>query len=172
MRDLSRSGDIGRRAHPGLVTEQSPFNALHQRRTDASAQRLLPTEGIRYDQLDDPDEMPGVEQYDPQCQHDIPERHHRNDHAAYARDLADSAEDDPQGQQRQHDAHHRGIETESSFPGRTNGVALHRIECEAERHRNQHREAESHPAQAQPLLHVVSRAADIGIAAAALVQLG
>ena len=168
---MGRGGDVRGRTHTGLVAEKSPLDALHQRRADRASQRLLPAESVGDDQFQHFGQPPEVEQHDAQRQHDVPQRHNRDDHAADTRNAPYAAEDDEQRQRREHDAHPHTIGAESSLPRGADRVALHRVEGESEGHGDQHGEQHAHPPPPETAFHVVGRAADERVPAAAFVKL-
>lgn len=172
MRDMGRGGDIGRGTHARLVAEQPPLDALHQRGSHAAAHRLLPAESVGDDQLHDFGQPPEIEEHHAQRKGDIPQRHDRDHHPAHAGDAVNAAEDNAQRQQRQGDADPMVVEAESALPCGADRIALHRIEGEAERDGDQYGKDHAHPAPAQSPFHIIGRTADIGIPAAAFVELG
>ena len=169
---MGRCGYVRRRAHARLVAEPAALDALHERCAGTAAQRLLPTEGIGDDQLHDLGQPPEIEEHDAQRKDDISQCHDRDDHPAHPGDTVDASEDDQQREQRQAGADPMVVEAESTLPGRADRVALHRVEGETECHGDQHGEEDAHPAFAQSAFHVVGRAADKGVFALYLIQLG
>ena len=171
VRDVGRGRDVRRRAHAGLVAEEPPLDALHQRRPDRAARRRAPAEGVREDQLQHLGKPPEVERHDPQREQDVSQRHDRDDHAADARNAVDTAEDDQQRQCRDGGADPEVIQPEGALPGGADRVALHGVEGEAEGYGDQHGEQHAHPALSESVLHVVGRATDEGVLSAAFVEL-
>ena len=148
-----------------------PAERMMERRADRAAQRLLPAESVGDDQFQHFGQPPEVEQHDAQRQHDVPQRHNRDDHAADTRNAPYASEDDEQRQRREHDAHPHMIGAESSLPRGADRVALHRVEGESEGHGDQHGEQHAHPPPPEAAFHVVGRTADERVPAAAFVKL-
>nr|DAL56230.1 MAG TPA_asm: hypothetical protein [Caudoviricetes sp.] len=171
MRDVGRGGDVRGRTHAGLVAEQTALDALHERRASRSAQDRTPAEGLGEDQPEHLGQPADVEQDDAQGQQDVAQGHDRDDHAADPGDAVDAAEDDEERERGEPDADPVRIEPEGPLPCGADRVALHRVEGKPERYGDQHGEQHAHPPFSEPVLHIVGRAADVGVAAAAFVEL-
>ena len=81
-----------------LITEQAPFDSLHQSSSDRSADGLFPSESIADDEFKHGRKFSYIEKNDTQCQRNISESHYGNNNTTHFCDSLNTSKDDEDGQ--------------------------------------------------------------------------
>ena len=155
-----------------LIAEQASLDALYHCYAKHSARCLIESEGILHNGEQYLRQAGDVPDYYAHGYQEIDDCHHWNHRGRKLSHSLDTAEDDEQREQREHDAHGGRIDTEGLLPCQTDGVALHGIIGKTEGDDHQHGKEDTHPSLAQSILHIIGRSAIEGSLALALVKLG
>ena len=155
-----------------LIAEQASLDALYHRYAKYSARSLIESEGILHNGEQYLRQAGDVPDYYAHGYQEIDDCHHWNYRGRKLSHSLDTAEDDEQREQREHDAHGGRIDAEGLLPCQTDGVALHGIIGKTEGDDHQHGKEDTHPSLAQSILHIIGWSAIEGSLALTLVKLG
>ena len=123
------------------------------------------------DDFQDVRHLGDVDEYDSESKHKVNHSHSRHNSRREPRHAVDSAKDDEEGHERQHQPHYGRLNVECLLPCGAYRVALDGALRIGEREHHQHGKDGSHPRLFESVFHVIGRSAIERAVALAFIQL-